>query len=192
MLTDFITKVDFMILDWIQEHLRCETLDLLMPVVTFLGNKGWFFVLMAVVLLCIPKYRKRGIMLGCSYGFGFIFGNMLIKNTVQRVRPYDQVEQFELLIEKLSDYSFPSGHTLIAFELFAVMCMLPVKKVYKGLTGIFALLMAFSRVYLYVHFPSDVVASMILGTIFGVMGVRIVKMIEEEQKIKKEQNPSDI
>lgn len=182
MLTDTITKIDIEILNWIQEYLKCEVLDLGLPIFTFLGNKGWFFIVIAVLLICISKYRKWGAYLGTSLGLGFVFGNMLIKNVVARTRPYDTVENITLLIDKLSDYSFPSGHTLAAFEFFAVVCCLPVKKLYKALAGILAFIIAFSRLYLYVHFPSDVLAGMLLGSLFGLMGVRIVDMIMEERE----------
>lgn len=185
MLSEFITKIDFSILNWIQEHLRCGFLDHFFPVFTCLGEKGWFFILFAVVLLCIPKTRKWGACLTCSLLLGLLFGNLIVKNIVARTRPYDMVDNFMLLVERLSDYSFPSGHTLAAFEFLAVICMMPVKKLYKALAGIFAFTMAFSRLYLYVHFPSDVLAGMLLGTLFGVMGVRIVTMImEEEHSVK--------
>ena len=190
MLTEFITEIDFTILNWIQEHLKCDILDKVMPVFTSIGNKGALFILMAVVLLCISKYRKWGAALACSLFLGFLFGNLLIKNIVARVRPYDQAANITLLIDKLKDYSFPSGHTMAAFEFFAVLCMMPVKKRYKILAGIVAFTMAFSRLYLQVHFPSDVLGGMLLGTLFGVMGVRIVDMLMEEYK-KKDTVESD-
>ena len=184
MLTEFITEIDFTILNWIQEHLKCDILDKVMPVFTSIGNKGALFILIAVVLLCISKYRKWGASLACSLFLGFLFGNLLIKNIVARVRPYDQAANITLLIDKLKDYSFPSGHTMAAFEFFTVLCMMPVKKRYKVLAGIVAFTMAFSRLYLQVHFPSDVLGGMLLGTLFGVMGVRIVDMLMEERKKK--------
>lgn len=171
MLTDWITQADFGILNWIQEYLRCDILDKIFPVFTSLGEKGWFFILTAVILLCIPKYRKWGASLGCALIFGLIFGNLLIKNIVARTRPYDLVDYMTILVEPLSDYSFPSGHTMAAFEFFAVICMMPIKRRYKVLAGAFAFTMAFSRLYLYVHFPSDVLVGMLLGAFFGVLGV---------------------
>lgn len=186
MITSWIKEMDFTILNWIHENLVCDFLDKLMPAVSFLGNAGWIFILFAVIMLCIPKTRKWGASLGTALIFGLVFGNMLIKNAVARTRPYDMVEGITLLVDKLKDYSFPSGHTMAAFEFFGVLCMMPIKKIYKVLAGIFAFLMAFSRLYLYVHFPSDVIAGMVLGFLFGIMAVRIVNMIDEEQKIKKQ------
>ena len=185
MLTEWIYKVDFEILNWIQEHLRCHFLDRFCPIITFPGEKGWFFILMAVLFFCIPQYRKWGISLASSLTLCLLFGNIVIKNMVARIRPYDQVENFELQVEKLKDYSFPSAHTMIAFAFFAVVCLMPVKKRCKVAAGVLACLIAFSRLYLYVHFPSDVLVGMILGVLFGLMGVRMVTMIMEEKNAKK-------
>lgn len=182
MLTDAIVKLDFQILDWIQKHLRCAILDILLPSITSLGNKGWFFIVIAIVLICIPKYRKWGAAMGISLGLGLLFGNMLIKNIVARTRPYDLLDNITILVEHLSDYSFPSGHTMAAFEFFTVICLMPARKVYKILAGILAFTIAFSRLYLYVHFPSDVLVGMLFGTIFGVMGVRIVTRVIEKRE----------
>lgn len=190
MLTDAIAKMDLAILNWIQEHLRCALLDRVLPFITSLGAKGWFFIVLAVVFLCVPKYRKWGACLVVSLGLGYLFGNVMIKNIVERVRPYDITEGMRelLLVKPLSDFSFPSGHTLAAFEFLAVICTMPVKRIYKVLSGILAFGIAFSRLYLYVHFPTDVLAGMLLGTLFGVMGVRIVDMIMEERKEKVTDN----
>ncbi len=185
MLSDKIINFDFAILNWIQENLKSEFLDRFCPIFTSLGAAGWFFILIAIILLCIPKYRKWGACLACALLLGLIFGNMLIKNLVMRTRPYDMVENYELLVKKLSDYSYPSGHTLAAFEFLTVICMMPIKRRYKVLAGIFAFTMAFSRLYLYVHFPTDVLGGMLLGTLFGVMGVRIVTTLIEEHNTKK-------
>ena len=188
MITDWIIETDFRILNWIQEYLRCEFLDQIIPVFTSLGEKGWFFILAAIIMLCIPKYRKWGLSLGLALLFGLLFGNLLIKNIVARTRPYDMVEEIVLLVNPLSDYSFPSGHTMAAFEFFAVVCMMPIKKRYKVLAGVLAFTMAFSRLYLYVHFPSDVLVGMLLGTLFGLMGVFIANKIKGEKSCLHESN----
>lgn len=189
---DVIMKFDFGVLDWIQGNLRCEFLDRFFPAFTFLGEKGWFFILTALVLLCIPKTRKWGACMAVSLLLGLIFGNGLIKNMVGRTRPYDQVENFVLLVKKLSDYSFPSGHTLAAFEFLTVVCLSPVRRWAKVTAVLFGILMACSRLYLYVHFPTDVLCAVALGILFGVMGVRIVHMVLEERNKKKEEKPGDL
>ena len=135
--------------------------------------------MIALVLLAVPAYRKWGASLAAALMFGLIFGNMMIKNIIGRTRPYDLVGHFELLVDPLSDYSFPSGHTMAAFEFFAVICMMPIKRRYKVIAGLCAVLMAFSRLYLYVHFPSDVLAGALLGSLFGFLGVKLVQRVSK-------------
>lgn len=191
MLTDAITKIDFRILDWIHENCISDFMDSFMVAISFLGNHAWFFFLFAFIFLFIRKYRESGLAGFLSIGMGYLFGNLLIKNIVARTRPYDYVNHIDLLVDKLSDYSFPSGHTLVAFEFFAVVCYMPIKIGYKILAGILAFLMGFSRLYLYVHYPSDVLGGMILGFLFGMMGVKIVYSIMEEKKLKKKVEQED-
>ncbi|MDO5156837.1 MAG: phosphatase PAP2 family protein [Eubacteriales bacterium] len=185
MISDWITSIDFSILNWIRDNIYNDTLDWIVPKITFLADKGWFFIVIAILLLLIKKTRKCGCCLAISYSLGFIFGNMIIKKSFARPRPYSQVGGVTLLVDKLSDYSFPSAHTMIAFEFFAVMLMMPIKWIYKVIAGILAVAIALSRLYLYVHFPSDVIAGAILGFIFGIMGVRILDMIMEERKSRQ-------
>lgn len=185
MITHAIAELDIQLLDWMQANLRCEILDKLAILISFFGNGGWFFIVLVILLLFQKKSRIWGAKLATSISLGFVFGNLLIKNMAKRTRPYDLYPGIELLVDKLKDYSFPSGHTLVAFEFFLVICLSPVKMPYKILAGIFAFSMAFSRLYLYVHFPSDVVVGAILGSLFGVMGGRIIDMILEEKNSKK-------
>ena len=162
------------ILDFIKEHLSCDFLDFLMPIITKLGDGGVFWISVAVVLLITKKYRKVGAMMGVALVLGLIFGNGVLKNVVGRIRPYDLNENMKdmLLIEALSDKSFPSGHTLASFES-AVVLLINDKRL--GIPAIvLASLIAFSRLYLYVHYPTDVLASIILGTAFAFLACYIV------------------
>ena len=177
---DIITKTDFIILNKITELFSCDFLDSLMPIITRLGDSGIFSIVLALILLFFAKTRRIGLSMGFSFIYGGIVGNLLLKNIVGRLRPYDASYGINLfteetiLINGLSDFSFPSGHTLIAFET-AVVLMILLKGKHKP-TAIFALVtafvVAFSRLYLYVHFPSDVLVGMILGTLFAFLGVK--------------------
>lgn len=187
MLTDWITTMDLKILDWIQNTVRCDGLDHFFAAFTALGNKGLLFILIGIVLLCIPRYRKWGVCVLSALLLGLIFGNALIKNIVGRARPYDLVQDIQLVIDQLNDYSFPSGHTMAAFETFMVIRCMPVRRYVKGIAGVFAVGMALSRLYLYVHYPSDVIAGIVLGSLFGIMAVRIVDSIFAERQAKKEE-----
>lgn len=176
------------ILDFIKEHLSCGFLDFLMPLITKLGDAGIFWIAVAAILLITKKYRKVGAMMGVALVLGLIFGNGVLKNVVGRIRPYDLNENMKdmLLIEALSDKSFPSGHTLASFES-AVVLLINDKRL--GIPAIvLAALIAFSRLYLYVHYPTDVLASIILGTAFAFLACYIVNKainFHSEKKLSK-------
>ena len=169
---------DLPILDWIVANLWCPFLDAVMPVITVLGDAGIFWIAVAALFLFIPKYRKMGLSMGVALMMGVVICNMILKPWVGRIRPYDyQFEVFQktipLLIERQHDFSFPSGHTIASFEA-AVAMLLWNKKL--GIPAmILAVLIAFSRMYLYVHYPTDVIASVILGTGLAFLGTYLVK-----------------
>ena len=171
-LNSLAISFDLPILDWIAAHLQCGFLDFIMPCITLLGDGGIFWIACAVILLFTKKYRKTGLGMGAALILGLIVCNMILKPWVGRIRPYDLQEQLgniiPLLIERQHDFSFPSGHTIASFEAATVL-MLHNKKL--GIPAlILACLIAFSRLYLYVHYPTDVITSVILGTAFGFLG----------------------
>lgn len=168
---------DLPVLDWIAEHLRCGFLDTVMPVITALGNGGIFWIALAVVLMLIPRYRKAGLSMALALIMGLLVCNLTLKPLVARIRPYQyQWAQFgktvSLLIAAPHDYSFPSGHTIASFE-GAVALMLHHRKL--GIPAlVLALLIAFSRLYLYVHYPTDVLVSVVLGVGFAILASFLV------------------
>lgn len=171
---------DFSLLNWIQNTFKSDFMDFIMPKITVLGDAGIFWIIVAVVFLFFKKTRKTGLMMGCALILGLIFGNGLLKNLFARERPYSELVSFselqldvKLLVGELSDYSFPSGHTLASFECATVLMIRDKRFGIPAL--ILATLIAFSRLYLYVHFPTDVFAGIVLGVIFGILGVIIVK-----------------
>ena len=162
----FAESFDLPILDWIAENLWCPFLDAVMPVVTVLGNGGMFWIALAVVLLLFKKTRRVGVGMAFALLMGLLLCNLTLKPLCQRIRPYDyQLEVFgkviPLIIERPHDFSFPSGHTICSFEAAGVI-FLNNKKWGIGAL-ILASLIAFSRLYLYVHYPTDVLASVVLG-----------------------------
>lgn len=161
------------ILDFIQENIKCDFLDWFMPLITKLGDGGVFWIVIAIVLLFFKKYRKTGAMMGVALLLGLLVGNLTLKPLVGRIRPYDMPgTSIDLLVEGLSDKSFPSGHTLASFE-GAVVLLLNDKRL--GIPAIIiAVLVALSRLYLYVHYPSDVLAGAVLGSLFAFAAVFIV------------------
>ena len=164
---------DLPVLEWIAANLRCDLLDAVMPLITLLGDAGIFWIALAVILLCIPGQRRNGLAMAIALVMGLVVCNLTLKPLVARPRPYDyQWEHFgrhiQLLIEAQHDFSFPSGHTIASFEA-ATALLLGNKKL--GIPAmILAALIAFSRLYLYVHYPTDVLASLVLGVAFAFLG----------------------
>lgn len=162
-----ITDIDFKILNLIQEHSSCGFLNFLMPKITFLGNGGMIWILTALIMLLFIKYRKTGIMVGVGLMEGVMIGNVLLKNLIARERPCWINETVNILISMPQDYSFPSGHTLSSF-IAATIIMYTDKRM--GIAAyVLASMIAFSRLYLYVHFPSDVLAGVLIGIIIGIV-----------------------
>ena len=180
---NWLQSADFAILDRIAENLRCEILDAFFSAFTFLGNGGWFFIVVAVTLLFFKKTRKIGLAIGLALIFGLIIGNLTLKPLIARTRPFDIRPYIEPIVNKPTDFSFPSGHTLAAFETAAAIFMFNKKWGIASL--VFAALMGFSRLYLYLHYPSDVIAGAILGSAFGVIAALIIRRIYKNLSVKK-------
>ena len=169
---------DLPILEWIAEYLRCAFLDAVMPIITLLGDGGIFWIAIAVILLFLPKYRKVGLAMGAALLLGVLVCNVTMKPLFARIRPYDfQLEysgkEIQLLIAAQHDFSFPSGHTLASFEAATVLAIHNKKLGIPAL--ILACLIAFSRLYLYVHYPTDVLFSVVMGIGFAFLGNYLVK-----------------
>ena len=163
-----ITQIDFSILNFIQEHLRCAFLDGFMPFITKLGNAGFIWIVISVIFICIPKYRRVGLTLGITLALSFVCYELILKNVIARPRPFVQNPAFVLLIKAPSGFSFPSGHTTSAF--CAATILFCFKNKLRVPILVLAILIAFSRLYLYVHFPTDVLAGIIIGILFGIIG----------------------
>lgn len=156
---------DWTILQWIQETLRCGALDFLMPKITLLGNGGMIWIAAALIMICTKKYRKNGILLLVGLVVGVLIGNVCLKNLVGRARPCWIDPGVPLLIANPTDYSFPSGHTLSS--VIAATILYDTDRRFGIPAIVLAALIAFSRLYLYVHFPTDVLASVLLGVLIG-------------------------
>ena len=160
MLQDF----DFSILTWLQAH-RTGFLDTVVPILTRLGDKGVFWILVGVVLLCIPARRRCGISVLAALLASLILGNGLLKHLFGRARPCWLRPIEDMLIAIPKDTSFPSCHALSCFAAAVVIFH------YDRRLGVPALVIAggvaLSRLYLYVHFPTDVLAGTVLGIVIG-------------------------
>lgn len=170
-----ITEIDFAILNFIQT-LRTPFGDFFMTLVTMLGNGGAVWIAITVIMTCIPKYRKIGIVMGVTFVLNVIVYGLILKPLVARPRPFIQNPAFELLINAPGGFSFPSGHTASSFT--AVTTLFCFKHKLWIPTGILAVLIAFSRLYLYVHFPSDVLAGIVIGITFSAVCYFLFKKSE--------------
>ncbi len=173
------------ILDFIQQHLRTPFGDAVMPVVTVLGNGGIFWIILTLALLLIPKTRRLGCVCAVSLLIDVALCNGLIKNLVARTRPYVVNPDIVLLIEKPGEFSFPSGHAAASFTVVGALLFNKSKLWIPA--GALALIIAFSRLYLYVHYPTDILGGMVFGLLFGYLGTLIVRFVEKQiRKRKKE------
>ena len=180
LLDSLAVSFDLPILDWIQANLQSGFLDTIMPIITLFGDAGIFWMACATLLLLTRKHRRTGLGVWFALALGLLVCNIILKPMVGRMRPYDfQMEHFQvainLLIDKESSLSFPSGHTIASFEAATVMLL------NSPLLGIPALILAiaiaFSRMYLYVHYPTDVIFSVFAGILFGIIGNLIAKKV---------------
>ena len=163
------------ILDFIQQNFRCAFLDVFFPFITKFGDGGYFWIAVSILLLCFKKTRRTGLMMGMALTIGLLVVNITIKPLVARIRPYDLNPAIELLVPRLNDGSFPSGHTLACFECATVIMIRDKRFGIPAL--VLAVLVALSRLYLYVHYPTDVLVGMILGVLFGFFGVILIRAI---------------
>ena len=170
-----MTELDYKILDFIRAHFSCGPMDTLMKCITFLGEAGWFWILLGIALALIPKTRRVGITVLTALVFSLIVCNLTIKPLAARIRPYDLREGIEIIISKPLDFSFPSGHSSASFAAAAALFAYYKKWGAGALT--LAALIAFSRLYLYVHYPSDVLAGTVLGLLAGLAAYYTVKAV---------------
>lgn len=151
------------ILLWIQNNIRNDVLTPIFKFITTLGNAGVIWIVLSVGLLIPKKTRRVGVLALVSLLFSALIDNVILKNVVARTRPYDVIEGLTSLVGAQKDYSFPSGHTSSAFAAAGVMFRGLPKKFGIPIL-VFACLMGLSRLYVGVHYPSDVLGGALIGT----------------------------
>ncbi|MCC8051805.1 MAG: phosphatase PAP2 family protein [Clostridiales bacterium] len=156
------------ILLFIQEHIRNPILDPIFKTITHLGDKGIFWIILTVILLSVKKTRAAGICSACALLSSFLVNNLLLKNLFNRTRPYEVIEGLTCIIQPAADASFPSGHTGASFAS-AVAIYRNIPRKYGILLLILASLIAFSRLYVGIHYPTDVLGGLATGIALGIL-----------------------
>ena len=165
------------VLDWLQAHLRCDFLDAVMPWISRICDHGEIWILLAAVLLLLRKHRWTGMSLSFALILDLICCNIVLKPLVGRVRPFLVNTAVELLTAPPADASFPSGHTAASFA--AVFALRASGSPLWKPALVLAAGIAFSRLYLYVHYPTDVIFSIIVGTAFAFIGNALAEKIAQ-------------
>lgn len=164
-------SLDQSILYWIHDNLSCGVLDMLMPKLTLLGSGGAIWLLAAAIMLCAKKYRRQGVILLAGLVAGVLVGNVCLKNLIARPRPCWLDDSVKLLIPIPTDYSFPSGHTLSS--VIGATVLTKTNRRFGWAAIPLAAVIAFSRLYLFVHYPSDILAGAVLGVAIGLAVYRV-------------------
>ncbi len=181
---DWLFHLDGNILLWIQEHVRKEFLDPIVVFISSLGNAGWFWLVLLAVLLCIPRYRRAGMTGLFAVLIGFLITNVLLKNMVARIRPYEIVEGLTFLGTQPHDFSFPSGHSTCSMAAAAVLFARLPKKAGIPLL-LLGVLICLSRLYVGVHYPTDVLAGTAIGLFGAFAALSLTKRQFEKDGQKK-------
>lgn len=179
---EFLTTLDQNILLWIQDSVRNDFLSPIFSMITKLGNGGVIWIISAMVLMLSQKTRKVGIMVIVVLGLTMLLDDVILKNLVARPRPYEVVPGLQYLIEKQDTYSFPSGHSGSSFAA-ALTIFLNFPKTYGIPAMILAALIAFSELYVGVHYLSDVLGGIIIGAVITVLVYKTSEFIAQKELI---------
>jgi undecaprenyl-diphosphatase len=184
---DKLIALDGNILLWIQNNIRSEILNPIVKLITHIGDGGISVIALCIILLIIPKTRRLGLICSCSLAATFLLDNVILKNLIARTRPYEAVEGLTRIVSAQHDYSFPSGHAGATFSV-----AVPIYKENHRKIGVFAIvlaaLVALSRLYVGVHYPTDIIAGTIVGTAFGLLSCFAFRKYDEKKAEKKNPN----
>ena len=158
------------------QTLHCGWLDPIMIFFTELGDNGIVWIVIALLCMCFKKSRRCGVLMALTMLFCFALGNGAIKNLVARPRPFQVLDNIDILnIPPPSEYSFPSGHTMHGLASAVTIFLHNRKAGIAALLG--AAVIAFSRMYLFVHFPTDILGGAVIGTLAALMMYALAKKI---------------
>ncbi len=160
-----IPAFDAAVMEFVQTHLHGSVADAVFPVLTYLGEAGAVWILTALILLFFCRTRTTGVLMLAAMLFTFVSGELILKNIVCRPRPCHAFPDIPLLIARPDSYSFPSGHSGSSFAAATILFLRHRK--WGVAVLVLAALIAFSRVFLFVHYPTDVLAGTLLGVLFA-------------------------
>ena len=179
---NMIQSLDGEILLWIQEFVRMEWLNPIVKVFTSLGNGGIVWIVLTIAMLCWKPTRKYGVASGIALLLSLLFTNLGLKPLISRTRPYYTVEGLIPLVTSSDLNSFPSGHTSAAFAAGLAWARVLPKKWMRVTAVVQAFLMGLSRLYVGVHYPTDVLVGAIVGTVCAVLAILVLKAVENRKR----------
>lgn len=187
---DFFLGFDFSILDFIANNIRNDFLDPIMAFFSLAAENGIGLVMLSLILLIPRKTRPAAVAALCALTVCLVLGEGVIKHIVLRPRPFDTYYNFHhakipinLNIGKVWGYSFPSMHTCCSFACATIF--FKINQTVGIVSIVIAATVGFSRLYNYVHFPTDVIAGMILGIGIGLLTILIFNKYCLDEKILK-------
>ncbi len=172
--------MEFEILHMIQ-GLHSEWLSTIMILLSLIGEYGMCWIAVSLVLAIFPRTRQCGIAMMVGMAISFLLGNVLLKNIIGRARPFMVDTSILLLVPFPSEYSFPSGHTINSFT--AAVTIFLYNKKWGILALIGAAAIAFSRLYLFVHYPTDILGGIVLGSLVACVVVHFLRGERKEKML---------
>lgn len=180
-----LVAIEGSILLWIQDCLRADWLSPFVVTYTKLGNLGFIWIMLCLGLLCFKRTGRAGAAGLLGLVFSLILNNICLKNLFARTRPYEVIDGLILMTKKAGDFSFPSGHSGSSFAAaVAIICSLKGSK-WRWIVLVMAVLMAFSRLYIGIHFPTDVLCGALTGALCGAAAAWIMQKLSERFLIDK-------
>ena len=168
-----INGMDYNLLMQIHSITQNSFLDSVMPYISAMGDLGAIWIIFSLVLIASKKYRMVGIMCLVALLLTSTVSEGVLKNLLHRPRPFVQYPSIQLLIPKPPSFSFPSGHTASSFAAATVIARNLKKASLPAF--IIAAAIAFSRLYLMVHYPSDILGGILLGIFCAICAEAILK-----------------
>lgn len=201
-LFDVFSNFDLNVFNWIETTFHTgnnKILDAIMYIITTLGDAGIIWIILAVVLMIPKKYRKCGMMMAGSLIIMLVLNNLVLKNLFQRPRPFlffadNPLYNFPDIVARDTlastsnptgyEYSFPSGHTTSSFA--AVVPLFKTNNKKFGIAAlVLAVLIAFSRIYVHVHYCTDILFGVVLGVCYGLLGCLVIGLVIKLIESKK-------